>query len=124
MNKNRNASLMEAKLIQDYFAAKAVDYSEIMEVFHKDDEVIVRYADSKGNEKFKTMKATELIAFAYDKSRNFSSGAILKEVQLLVGKKLEEIQVAVMAEIEKLKTQTKEEITRKEGEGNNTVAIV
>lgn len=103
MNKNRKASSFESKLIEDYFVFKKIESSELQhaEVFHKDDEVIIRFVDSKGKEKIKTMKATELIAFAYSKSKSIDAAVVLKEVQSLVSKKLEEIQTAVMAEIEK-----------------------
>lgn len=112
MNKNRKVSAIEAKLIEDYFTSKNIKFTEIhlSEMFHKDDEVLIRFMDDKGKEIFKTMKATELIAFAYSKSKSIDSASVLKEVQSLVTKKLEEIQAAVMAEIEKLTKGTSEKI--------------
>lgn len=112
MNKNRKVSAIEAKLIEDYFTSKNIKFSEIhlSEMFHKDDEVIIRFMNPEGKEKVKTMKATELIAFAYGKSKSIDSGSILKEVQDLVSKKLEAVQIAVMNEIEKLTKQTSEKI--------------
>lgn len=112
MNKNRKVSSIEAKLIEDYFTSKNIKFSEIhlSEMFHKDDEVIIRFMNPEGKEKVKTMKATELIAFAYSKSKSIDSGSILKEVQDLVSKKLEAVQIAVMNEIEKLTKQTSEKI--------------
>lgn len=103
MNKNRKTSSIEAKLIEDYFVSKGIEFSELQhaEVFHKDDEVVVRFVDKAAKEKVKTMKATELIAFAYSKSKSIDAAVVLKEVQSLVSRKLEEIQTAVMAEIEK-----------------------
>lgn len=110
MNTNRKVSAIENKLIIDYFTAKNVNFSEIAEVFHKDNEVVVRYADTKGTEKFKTFKATELIAFAYDKGKSVSSGEVLQEVQKLVGATLKTIEEKVMLEITNLKKETNNKI--------------
>lgn len=128
MNKDRTASAMETKLIEDYLASKAVEYKSLAEVFHKDDEVMIKYYDSKAREKVKTVKATELIAFAYDKSKNFSSGAILKEVQTLVGKALVDIEKKVVDEIDRLTKETAAKIDKslseKGKEGNSTAWVV
>lgn len=110
MNKNRNLSTSESKLITDFFALKKIEFDGLTELFHKDDETIVRYVDKKAKEHSKTFKTTEIISFVYERQRSVNSEDIMKKVSELVQSKLTQIEIAIKAEIEKLISSTEKRI--------------